>query len=349
MKYLVSLINDHVLSAYLFIKENKDKYDEILLFTTPRSTGRVKRIRKLLPNETLKHIEILGDDFFSDRSELKKLKFQPDDRIIVHLPYDATIMSLGAFFFFKKEYSKSEFYLVPPGKNMIRNVLTSKEAPLTYRIKVEEYFNLHDIDITWKTGMIFPQEHTYQLFDDYRDADYQWRSIPEMRSAKDKRVKTPKEKYYDGTWFEEYTYHRLIDENDDLKKPGYICTGVKIYRFGLQNPNNDNEIDIAFVIDNELYIGECKVSIGYTSVDVSEYDLLEEYLYKLAALSIDFGLNVRQMVFTLWKFTDPRSIGLIERRMEILQLERLIEREHFESEEKLPIKLKEEEFEIFSY
>ena len=39
-----------------------------------------------------------------------------------------------------------------------------------------------------------------------------------------------------------------------------IAMSLKIYREDSQN--NDNEIDVAFMYENTLYIIECKVSIG---------------------------------------------------------------------------------------
>jgi len=139
-----------------------------------------------------------------------------------------------------------------------------------------------------------------------------------------------------GAWFEEYVYYRIKKEKslDD----GFIHSGVKIYR-SKTNSDNDNEIDIVYTIDNELYIGECKISLNGAPGCDSGTKLLETYLYKLAAISIDFGLNVRQLFFTLHRLKHNPSIQIeaVTRRMKILRLEVLIDRGDF-NEKELPIK-----------
>jgi hypothetical protein len=76
-------------------------------------------------------------------------------------------------------------------------------------------------------------------------------------------------------------------------------------------------------VDNELYIGDCKLSLAGIPGGKSGSKLLEDYLFKLAAVSIDFCLNVRQHFFTLHQLK-RLNLDAVKRRMKILKLEVLI-------------------------
>ncbi len=154
--------------------------------------------------------------------------------------------------------------------------------------------------------------------------------------ARDEGVwKTPEDKrYYGGGWFEEYTYSlikrqfHLCDED--------IALSLKIYRNKVKTPN-DNELDVAFMLDNALYVIECKVTMnGYNS---TVPHTVETYLYKLAAVSKDYGLVVNSYLFTLHKLSllSSGSIHGIEKRCKILGIRGIIGPEEL-SKDKLNIK-----------
>ena len=98
---------------------------------------------------------------------------------------------------------------------------------------------------------------------------------------------------------------------------------LKIFRNASEQ--NDNEVDVAFMFENTLYIIECKVSmIGYGK---EPQHTIEDYLYKLAAISKDFGLIVRPYIFTLHKMEklSDSSRKNINKRMRILGICNIID------------------------
>ena len=102
-----------------------------------------------------------------------------------------------------------------------------------------------------------------------------------------------------------------------------IAMSLKIYREDSQN--NDNEIDVAFMYENALYIIECKVSMnGYGK---EKWQTIEDYLYKLAAISKDFGRIVRPYIFTLHKMEKlpDGSLKGLQKRMQILGIRNIID------------------------
>ena len=331
MTYLVSLINDHIFPAYLFIKEMEGKYDRLLLVASHRSSVQVSRIEKTLRLAEGKTPQIVVSE--TDLSDIKVAlnnhRFLPEDRFIVHLSYDTTVMSIGIFEYFSK-YDNASFYFIPPGENIIKEIRTSHERPLKYRVNVWEYFTLHGVRIKPNEKLTYSAKHTYELYEQYKMAGYN-KDYLEIMKIFDQMDETNKI-YYGGVWFEEYVYHRIKKEKglaDDC-----IYTGVKIFR-SETDQENDNEIDIVFVLDNELYAGECKTSLSGVPGGKSGSKLLEDYLYKLAAVTIDFGMNVRQLFFTLHQLK-KLNLDSIKRRMKILQLEVLIGRDDFKKEQ-LPL------------
>ena len=337
MTYLVSLINDHILPAYLFIREMEGQYDRLLFVTSHRllGSGSGKRIERALhvPEGSVQRIAVSDEDLNETLAELETQKFSPDDRFVVNLSCDATILSIGAFEYFSKYVSS--FYFIPVGKNIIENVQTSHNQPLLYRVNLREYFTLHGLRFECNEEPIYPRSHTDALFERFKRTRFNRYKIPEMMETD--RMNESDSRYYSGAWFEEYTYHRIKEEKG--LKDDCIYTGVKIFR-SAKGELNDNEIDIAYIIDNELYIGECKVSLKGVPGNRG-IKLLEQYLYKLAAISIDFGLNVRQFIFTLHRFNNYSAVQMeaVRRRMRILQLEGLIDGDDYKKQ-MLPLNFK---------
>jgi hypothetical protein len=64
---------------------------------------------------------------------------------------------------------------------------------------------------------------------------------------------------------------------------------------------------------------------------VKDYELLEQYMYKLAAISKDFGLVVNPYILTLHRIENfsPARKQAIERRMKILGIKDILDSNTF--------------------
>jgi hypothetical protein len=94
-------------------------------------------------------------------------------------------------------------------------------------------------------------------------------------------------KYLTGEWFEEYIYCRLKDE---LKiSDENIKTGIT-----LSKNNTQNEFDVIFLYNGNLYTIECK-----TSIINNESNLMLDTIYKVTALQTNLGLYAKSNIFTL--------------------------------------------------
>ena len=97
--------------------------------------------------------------------------------------------------------------------------------------------------------------------------------------------------YLTGGWFEEYVY-RLIQQN---VAPDDIAIGVRID--GCTEIRHDNELDVCFIKNNQLFVIECKSGINSES-------MFNEIVYKVSSLKeVLLGLDCRSFIFSLKK--DP--------------------------------------------
>ena len=328
MTCLISLIGYNLLPNLLLIKELDGRYDKLLFVTTRRmrGLGRGKRLERALglKENEVPRIVVSDEDLNEMVAGLKAYPFSPDDDYIINLTGGTHIMSLGSYEFFSR--FSSNFYYIPQKKNKIEDVKTSADIPLHYRVNVYEYLTLHGIRFECNEELCKSKEYTVDLFERYKRANYNRYRVPEILNAvhyADDREKS----YFSGAWFEEYTYH-IIKDTIGLEE-GSIYTGVKIYRDD-SGKLNDNELDIVYTLDNELYIGECKVSMTGPP-ESGGLKMLEHYMYKLAAISKDFGINVNPYIFTLYRFgrSQENRMKGIRKRMKILGIKGLIDGDDF--------------------
>ena len=134
-----------------------------------------------------------------------------------------------------------------------------------------------------------------------------------------------------GFQFEREIFHRIKKEKQ-LQK-GYIYGGIKLFR-GDSEKINDNEIDVIWTDENQLFVGECKLSLSNPLVSAADY--LDQIMYKLAAISKDFGVQVNPYIFTKHKFT-PKTFNesrmkAINKRLKILGIRGLLSEKDFKKQ-----------------
>ena len=97
--------------------------------------------------------------------------------------------------------------------------------------------------------------------------------------------------YLTGGWFEEYVYY-LIKNNIH---PDDMAIGVHID--GITEIKHNNELDVCFIKNNQLYVIECKSGIASDS-------MFNEIVYKVSALKeVLLGVACHSYIFSLKK--DP--------------------------------------------
>ena len=318
-KVLVSILSDHLVPNYLFIKEMRGQYNELLFIGTPYTESKAiaTHLENALENRksNIKKVILESDQYQEGVQSLENISLPTDVHYIVNLTGGTKIMSLIVYDFFRK--LNSSFYYIPIGKNTYCNIEEENMHALQYRISLREYFTLYGLHYECDNALLKDAETTFQFFEKQKKQKFYLSG--EIKKSYQAETATDK-KYYAGEWFEEYTYLRIKKELNLREQD--IAMSLKIYREDSQN--NDNELDVAFMYENTLYIIECKVSmLGYGK---KPQQTIEEFLYKLAAISKDFGLIVRPYIFTLHKMEElpDGSLEGLQKRMQILGIRNII-------------------------
>jgi hypothetical protein len=295
MTYLISLISEHLLPNFLLAKEFAGKYDRHIFITTERM-GKLSMTARLC--------KALG----VDKKDVKIVVVSEDDlpncrdklqseNFSANNKYIVNLTGgtkIMSIATFQHFFKLTdEFYYVPIGTNKIETVKTGEDFPLNYRVNVKEYLSLYGLDFTNETTV-------------------------KQNVAGDK-----------GAEFEVYICNRMKSELGI--KNEHIYRGVKLFREG--DRSTDNEIDVMWTADNQLFIAECKVSLIGNPKEIDSYnrpvfkpaEYLDEIMYKLAAISKDLGIRVNSYIFINRPLPKKVNRKSAERRMKILGIKGLMD------------------------
>lgn len=317
---LISILSEHSVPNFLFMKEMEGVFDSMVFVTTQqiakRHRGQQLELAMGLEESSVPRVVVESDDYRGTLAQLEAFGFDDDNYYLVNLTGGTKMMSIATHDFFI--HKKASFFYVPIGKNTYYDLLSGEKKPLNYRITLKEYFTLYGLHFESQKDFLKPAHITMNLFSQierkhfyltYRIRNAQYEVNPEER------------RYYGGEWFEEYAYLRIKQTyglDDD-----HIARSVRIFR-NEEDITNDNELDVAFIKDNTLYVVECKVTMYGQGRRVQQ--TIESYLYKLAAVSKDFGLIVNPYLFTLHFLNklDEKSRANIDKRCRILGVKGII-------------------------
>lgn len=132
-RIIVSILSNHSVPNFLFIKEMEGQYDRHLFVTSPEigQLGRKGQLTKALgiTQQDVTIISVDGNDYLSAIATLAdKWQEDEDNDYIVNLTGGTKMMSLAVHDFFKNK--RAEFYYVPLGKNEYYNLGTGKKHHL---------------------------------------------------------------------------------------------------------------------------------------------------------------------------------------------------------------------------
>lgn len=299
MTHLISLLSEHLLPNFLLAREFVGQYDSHIFITTQRMGEKSMTSRYCdalgIDKKEVKIIVVSEDDLPDAQQKLQNENFNNEDKYLVNLTGGTKIMSIAVFQHFYKY--NADYYYVPIATNKIENVRSGENLPLHYRVNIAEYLALY--------GLYIETSDTYYNKDDNR-----------------------------GEEFEKYVYNRIKNDKRLSPEKMQIARGVKIFR-DRNEKLNDNEIDVMWTEDNQLFVGECKVSLFKPKeLDSSKRPInnppeyLDEIMNKLAAISKDFGLRVNPYIFIKRglesKFFNDDRLKAINKRMKILGIKGIL-------------------------
>lgn len=321
MNILVSIISEQLVPNYLFIKEMGDGVDEHILISTTamEMKGLSDRLIKIANLVKFQKVIVIEDSLENIKDQLNSLKLPSDNRYILNLTGGTKIMSIGVYRFFE-DFNHESYYLTL-GRNTYKRIFPKnqdRETKIKYKMSVIEYFGAYGFDVK-NSGLPF------NTTESVANAFYQ--NNEELLSLRDERIrlntafnenkskgatfdltnennlkdflnnlpwkiKNPERLNYEeaqlirGGWWEAYTYFwlkrklSLPDEN--------IIANLQLHR-----ENVPNEIDVAFIIENTLYLVECKQGFDNKSAQ----KLFNDSIYKLAAIRKELGLGIKGFLF----------------------------------------------------
>lgn len=319
-KTIVSILSDHLLPNFLFIKEMEGQYSDLLFVSTPQMEMQEKAMHLEVAlgrkEGSVRRIVVANDNYKEILDALRAEQFSGSVEYVVNITGGTKTMSLAVHEYFCQ--FNASFVYVPIGKNSYYDFSTDQTYSLDYRVSLNEYFTLYGLAYDYDNDLICDAQRPFNLFNEQKMSNFYL--TEELRYAQ--KAPLPElRRYLGGEWFEEYTYLRI--KRDFELRDEDIAKSVKICR--LSSTSNDNELDVVFVKDNALYVIECKVSMtGYGKEPKS---VVDEYLYKLAAISKDFGLRVNSYIFTLhqmWRFAKATQENM-NKRMRILGIRDIID------------------------
>ena len=319
-KTIVSILSDHLLPNFLFIKEMEWQYSDLLFVSTPQMEMQEKAMHLEVAlgrkEGSVRRIVVANDNYKEILDALRAEQFSGSVEYVVNITGGTKTMSLAVHEYFCQ--FNASFVYVPIGKNSYYDFSTDQTYSLDYRVSLNEYFTLYGLAYDYDNDLICDAQRPFNLFNEQKMSNFYL--TEELRYAQ-KAPRPELRRYLGGEWFEEYVYLRI--KRDFKLRDEDIAKSVKICR--LSSTSNDNELDVVFVKDNALYVIECKVSMtGYGKEPKS---VVDEYLYKLAAISKDFGLRVNSYIFTLhqmWRFAKATQENM-NKRMRILGIRDIID------------------------
>ncbi|GAB4134789.1 MAG: DUF1887 family CARF protein [Raineya sp.] len=320
-KISVLIISDQTIQNVQFIKEFEA--DSYLFISTSdmEKKGCSKWIQNTLhlQDDLVSKIEVKEFEPQKIQEKLHDI-YSENNQYQVNITGGTKLMSIAVNDFFKNKTNATIYYLT--GKNTILNLKNNTETKLKKKITLQEYLTSYGIEIKSQNPSKYPFASTNKIYEEfvaaYKDnidclkelRDYfqeknkkakevSIETIPCLKNLLQRfnfQAKNPEKIYKDeadyltGKWLEEYTYHRI---KQTLKlDEAYIGMGLLLKKNNIEK--TDNDFDVMFVYENELYIVECK-----TSHRIEGKSHLNEQIYKLDALGKEFGIFSKTFLFTL--------------------------------------------------
>jgi hypothetical protein len=347
-KVLVSLVSEQTIPNVEFIKEHKNHFDRFLFITTefmekPGKTRTICILNGANISEVEPEIIKVKEDSISDIFRQLDLKINKEDDFIINLTGGTKMMSLAVYLYFKDITEK--IYYKPIRSDLIRSV-SNDEIYKAVKTQITVFDYLNSYGVKSKAKSEFQKSNiTIEIFNSYLEGSIDFNIIELLRinyrSNKDiYRIKSIEQTFDDGLrienlaefmnhlgfnnktdedsiitkeeinfltggWYEEFTYN-LIKEKLGLDDE-HIKLGVNLEK---SDYVLNNDLDVVFTFNNNLYVVECKTAMSIN--EKISTSLFNETIYKASALRAKFGLNVKNLLFTLSNMTHP-NIDYVDR------------------------------------
>lgn len=331
MPHLLSIISDQAVPNLHFIKQFQQPDCFYLFVTTQEMENRnvtQNLIEALQLNEKeCRKILIDANDASQIKKQLEKANFRKSDEYLINLTGGNKLMSQMVFQHFQNFGAK--MYYSPIGSTSyqqlfpeVRQISKDPTVGISLTEYLEAYGFVIEKSLDYFEGTPKPEILMKKLLLEGHPS-----RVPVISRATKQEYKDPDKNYLMGTWFELYCY-KVFKEAFSLNQSQVACN-VKIRRKdSISTYEHDNEFDLMFVYENDLYVMECKV---YPAKNLKT-DKISAPMYKLASLTKNFGLKCKKYLAILGSITeDTQARTQLENLQITLGIEKIIEMEDFKT------------------
>jgi hypothetical protein len=329
LRHLVCIISDQAVPNLLFIRQFGQPSSDFFFISSQemeekRATQNLIAALKL-PQSRCHTILIDANDALKIFDQLRAFPFPKEAEYLVNITGGNKLMSQMVFQHFLDFDSRMLYSPIDSGnyQQLYPDVFSMPKDP-EIKLSLFEYLYAYGFEVVSDVPYFKGNPKPTVLFRKVLHADGAGK-VPEIAKAIAPDYKEEDKNYLSGGWFEFYCYQffkrifRLGDSQIACSVGLKKIDGKSVYE-------HDNEFDLMFVHQNDLYIFECKV---YSS-PIFKKEKFQAPMFKLASLTQKFGLKCKKylaILATLPESADARD--QLEQLRRNLGIDRLITLEDF--------------------
>jgi hypothetical protein len=341
MAIIVSILSEQLIPNVLFIKQMGKASDKHLFVSTEEMEKKEKSsILTSVLNITEDKVTIVKVDPNSPINilgALEKYDYQEGESYIVNITGGNKMMSQMAYNFFSR-YNNSKIYYWPIGSNYLEQLFPEmREIKIdqVYQLDLKTYIASHGYTYSCQNKLSYPIQKAEVILNKVIKRGSS-EEVREIVNAKSQAYTKHDKQYLLGIWFEEWLYDylkRILQLQDNQ-----IAFNLKLKNNqSVRRTESDNEMDVAFVYNNKLYVWECKV---FYSSQINGKKISDP-VYKISSVCQSLGLQAVSLVIIAAKFGDSaarkdfiKDLTKIMRIERVFALEDMISLDNFESQVK---------------
>ena len=353
----ICLVSQQPLPNFLPIVENAFRPQKVILLVTPEMKKQAdfltNHIKKRCQIKDIEQISI-ADEYNMSLIEQELLDllidYQPDE-VAVNITGGTKLMAIAAFNFAQENNYQCIYFTQNQSKIILYHPQRQPETLLKCQnqyLKIEDYLNLHGYEIQSSTqhikkNLIQPwyiaiEQHdlyakiipslNHQL---YKQAESDNSSLPlnelnknilpllkdlgEVSGGHFQFHNKDNKQLANGGWFEYFVFEKINEIKKEYQKIQDIQLNIQ---FKTQADKTYNEVDVAVLCNNVLYLIECK-TINFAK-DLGQAKG-NDILYKLESLKKVGGLNTRCALISYISTQNKKGNNPIKERAKSNQIE----------------------------
>lgn len=343
MKYIVSILSDQLIPNVLFVKQ-MNLMDNRHIFLSTKEMELKNKSKTLAKTLALKSDEcrtVIVDQHnpmdilnaLTDEIEVKS-----ESKYIVNITGGTKMMSQMTHTYFS-QFDNVEIYYWPIGEAYVELLLPEFKSVRfpenKIKLDLKTYFAAYGYEISYSRKLSQSYKKSQNLMDRVIQTNDS-ALVSKIKMASNPDYKEVDKGYYTGGWFEEW-FFRTIKDALGLNN-SQIGYNVKIKsEFSNKASESDNEIDIAFIYKNSLYIVECKV---YSAKQLNSKRITDA-IYKISSIRQSLGLRATALTAILSTFGyNKQRLTNINDTKRLANVKEVFSLENIKNQESFVVKLK---------